>query len=294
MILEVSFYRLLEFYSCFLVRGSRRNRRTIHPTQPHLQGPSPISNMTEDMSHTMGSRDVNIPSMMDEAWLNSLDEICNVILCEISLDGAGRGVVRTSRVDGVGLMALNSDITRAKDDDRQRSVRLLLVEGLSKTIVQSLRSQSFDLTSSFYKRHLEGVASTTQSYPIGQTLHLKWVRVALQSRRQWDLGQVTPSKGQSKWQRAPVGHGIVFEQCRRLPTVHRAYETIDNCVNASADLGSNNQSRNNDTIVAAEQMCSVLSLDNASNALALDSKVAHVESYARSLLTWPLDRHHHF
>ncbi|KAL9624887.1 MAG: hypothetical protein Q9160_000934 [Pyrenula sp. 1 TL-2023] len=148
--------------------------------------------------------------------------------------------------------------------------RVLLVEGLSKGLVQHLKTQGLDLPSSFYQNHIKGIRSSNNTFDPYETLHLPWVRTAIQTAEQWTIGQSSQSKGRRSIG-MPNQKGIISEFYDRLPSVHRSYETLDNHLTPHIEIKLENSTWSEGLDVACQQVCSVEPLDKDSNILGLDS-----------------------
>lgn len=149
--------------------------------------------------------------------------------------------------------------------------RLLLVEGLSKGLVQHLKTQGLELPSSFYQNHMEGIRSNNNAFDPYETLHLPWIRTAMQTTEQWTISQSFQSKGR-RWPGVPNQKGIISETYNRLPVVHRSYETLDSRLTPYMKIKLENGTWSEGLVVACQQVCSIKPLDRKSNTLGLDSK----------------------
>lgn len=151
----------------------------------------------------------------------------------------------------------------------RRTFKFLLIEGYSESIIRTLRNQGLSLPASFHQRHINGIASESERFDFGQALHLKWLRTAVQTVEQWNIGQIIQTKRSSKSHPlfGPKATIICYE---RSPELYRPYNLLD----SRAEIPTNSKhesSRSGESIsVVAQQMCSVVLLEPQRTRLAID------------------------
>lgn len=155
--------------------------------------------------------------------------------------------------------------------NHQEQVRLLLIGGLSKGMIQRLKAWGVEVPSLFFKRHVHGTAFNGKALAPGQNLHIGWMRAAAQTIEQWNIGQASETKGWSVSKHIDDRAAIRLRY-DRSPALHRRYEPLSSTTKLSASPGLENRPTDKAMFVAAQQMCSVVPLGNQSNALALDGE----------------------